>query len=138
MEATMLSLDHLMRANELNFALLTLIPASALAYFLTALAVGWLKDIGGFRKRKLVRQFTKSFRRLERLLNEEHDQVSIGLYIIELFTVYECIEELSSVEKLPVTLSEDLNDLARRDHSLDQKRWTIVRMRHSYKFLKHQ
>jgi nuclear-control-of-ATPase protein 2 len=132
MEATMLSLDHLMRANELNFALLTLIPASALAYTLAAAAFGRIRDICGFRKRKLRCQFRDSLRRLERLINERPDDIGRGLFVIELFRVYQTIEALSTISPVPVALMEDFNDLARRDLTMEQKRWAIIRIRHSH------
>lgn len=140
METTMLSVNHLMRANELNFALLTLIPASVIAYSIVAIVTGWIRDFGGFKSRKLQRAFLNSLRRIDRLLNtcDVADYVSQGEYIIELFTAYQNIEELGVIKSLPPTLLEDLDDLARRDFTVDQKRWTIVRMRGTNPLLSQQ
>jgi hypothetical protein len=129
LESALLAMDKLLRANELNFALLTLIPAAILAYSLASLLVRAMFGDSGEKQKK---QFAEALRQVEKLCNlAENSDASRGRMLIALYRLSLWTDKMSLDADTRPAILEDLGELARPDLTDDQRRWTLVRM-HSF------
>lgn len=121
LEAALFALDKLMMANELNFALLTVIPASIFAFYILKSIKSLFHPIYSHQ----VRQCLAAGREIERLCNlADSSDAHRGLLLISLYKLHKVYEHHPSAQYI----CEDLLDLADPDMTDDQRRWTALRL----------
>ena len=121
LQVALLAVDKLLRANELNFCLLTFIPAAYLAYS----GAKSLYSLSFNKSQKLVAKRRKeAVLQLDRLANlSEGSHVYRGLFLISLYRLSTCLFTDSDTR-----WTREICDLANPQLSDEQRRWTVQRM----------
>ena len=145
-ETAMAALDKLLSANELNFALLTIIPAVLFARFLVMQArLFWLRQ-RGLTRETLYSHIREELRRIERLLNGSITRPSKlgvqglrcrdqGYILIALhFLRQKATGRLPSARQEHMFL-EDLSELESTRLSAVQRVGVVQRMHRTYSFM---
>eukprot|EP01117_Protostelium_nocturnum_P012125 TRINITY_DN4448_c0_g1_i2.p1 TRINITY_DN4448_c0_g1~~TRINITY_DN4448_c0_g1_i2.p1 ORF type:complete len:587 (-),score=222.40 TRINITY_DN4448_c0_g1_i2:74-1834(-) len=150
-ERAMLAIDKLLKANELNFYALGLLPAATGVYFL--LRFLWRRISGTPNSGQKLETIREELRTLERLLNtnipEQFDQVSKEGNERNDLSVSESGRLLLSVDKLRKYSTsvgnnfrseflQDLGDLESGTNGVIKKQAIIDRMYHRYSFLNYK
>lgn len=132
LETALLALDKLLRANELNFALLTFIPASFVAYAILKGVIGlaWSRDES---RKKGAHRMLSALWDIERRCNlAEGSDRARGLLLVSLYRIHKQLDR-SLVRLDSPRMQKDLSDLADPKLSDEQRRWTVIRIRSTIK-----
>jgi len=136
------SLDKIMRANELNFTVLSLFPTAYLLGFTYYKVVGWLPNSHRRSRNKIFNDIAIHLRSIHMLLNKMEPAISSGsqrnwknaeqqgLLITEISLLHSEVKYLSEIEKN--MLNEDLADLENTNLTLQQRLETIQRIYNSF------
>lgn len=117
-ETALLAMDKLLRANELNFALLTIIPAGYLLFAAIRYSITVISGKSGFARQETIRG---QLEKIERLCNlSEGSEKDCGLLLMLVFRL---------CQTTAVFPDEDLQELISPQLTNEQRRWTAFRLR---------
>ncbi|KAJ3333904.1 Nuclear control of ATPase protein 2 [Blyttiomyces sp. JEL0837] len=138
----MSGVDKLLQANELNFAIMSIVPVVILLYFSGQAARQYIRTWAGLSFRVSCRNLRISLRSVERLLNraDRCDPKTEGLNAVESGLLLCEIHFLQSqLTRIPVahrqSFAEDIAELSERNLSILQKLRVAQRMSRTYLFL---
>ncbi|XP_074584026.1 protein DGS1, mitochondrial-like [Curcuma longa] len=147
LEIAMLELDQILKANEINFAVLAALPAFVLSLLLLMLVRAWIMQDKGAEGRGRV---ARRQRRLllveveERLVEfqtcmdqgkAEDAQSMYGLMLYTLDLLYKAVEKHAKETGEWIKLRKNIMDLAKPDLSTERKFAIILRMGRMYESL---
>jgi hypothetical protein len=134
LEAAMMAMDRLLKANELNFELLAVIPLLVLLYTTIGTGRYYVQRWMNRGDRYYVNSLRRRMHSLEQLLNSNFDEAQLGGEI--LLAVQSVLEDWSHLTRHIRTDYEDVfyDDLSELLSTLsaERKLWTMSRMFHYY------
>ncbi|KAJ8635524.1 hypothetical protein MRB53_009791 [Persea americana] len=143
-ETAMLELDQILRANEINFAILAALPAFFLSLILLMLVRAWVKQDKGaegkgrtarLRRRLLVVEVEKRIMQFQNCLDQGRDedaQCSFGLVLYSLDRLYKTVKRHAKETGEWPSLRQDIIDLAKPGLSTSYKLIMTSRMDRVY------
>lgn len=141
LELAMSALDKLLRANELNFAFLAVIPTFLLIYFGTSNAVGVASRYLSGGRVKSYELIRVGLREVERLLNRATsgrkeknvlNAVEVGMLVCEVHALRSCVSRVPV--KYRAAFKEDLEEIGNPAWTISQRLSTCHRMYRTYPF----
>ncbi|ONK61450.1 uncharacterized protein A4U43_C08F30040 [Asparagus officinalis] len=144
LEMAMLELDQILKANEINFAILAALPAFFLSLFLLMLVRAWaMKDKGAegrgraarIQRRLLLVEVEKRIMQLHSCMDqgkEEDAQCMFGLVLYSLDRLYKAVERHARETGEWLSLREDIAALGRSELEKADKLAVISRMERMY------
>ncbi|KAI8098649.1 ATP synthase regulation protein NCA2-domain-containing protein [Halteromyces radiatus] len=139
-DIAMQALDKLLKSNELNFAFLAVAPSM----LLTWATFSWIKNMyqkrGGNRVRQIGQPLKDTLRRIERLFTLDTNKTELscesqGVLLCELLLLRNYAQYLPTRNSVRELFLEDIRDLEAVRLDKQQKKETIIRMHHSWRFL---
>ncbi|KAJ3051579.1 Nuclear control of ATPase protein 2 [Rhizophlyctis rosea] len=143
LELAMSALDKLLRSNELNFAMLAVIPTLVVVAFLTRQLRSLLNETKGMRRRNTYDMIRNSLREIERVLNRcdrsGHPPLPFkdrGLLLCELHLLRRCVPMLPQEKNYRTMFVQDLRELEGRDsvYTIRQRLGVVRRIWRTYPF----
>ncbi|ONK78492.1 uncharacterized protein A4U43_C02F19330 [Asparagus officinalis] len=143
-EMAMLELDQILKANEINFAILAALPAFFLSILLLMLVQAWaLKDKGAegrgraarIQRRLLIVEVEKRVMQFHASTDqgkEEDAQCMFGLVLYSLDRLYKAVERHAKETGEWLSLRQDIANLGRPELSKEDKLAIISRMERMY------
>lgn len=139
LEVAMMAMDRLLKANELNFELLAIIPLLTLLYLLSGLGWRWIKRITDRSDEHRFAEIRGSIHEIERVLNrvDLEPLFSFGDVVVHCDSIMtQWILLSSSIRtRYDGDFKADLAELLSTRITNERKLWTIARMFHFYSFL---
>lgn len=138
LEAAMMAMDRLLKANELNFELLAVIPLLALLYYSIGTGRYYLRRWLHRSERNHQARLRRELHRLATILNAEPDEsIRAARVLISVQSLLQHWHRLPAARRgaFEAELSVDLQELLQSQPSAEQKLWTISRMRSYYPML---
>jgi len=131
----MLSLDKLLRSNELNFELLAVIPVLGVLYLSWQRVRSVWNDFRGRSTRALSKAFRDHVHALELVLGDvnENKDMMYGMIFYHCFCLVGLFEKLGTPDKRDL-FQADLLQVMNPETNSDTKRWAALRIRHYYSF----
>ncbi|XP_010244420.1 PREDICTED: protein DGS1, mitochondrial isoform X2 [Nelumbo nucifera] len=126
-ETAMLELDQILRANEINFAILAALPAFFLSLIFLMVVRAWLKQdtraegrgrIARLQRRLLIVEVEKRIMQFQTCVDqglEEDAQCMLGLVLYSLDRLYKAVERHAKATGEWLSLRQDIIDLAKPD-----------------------
>ncbi|KAG6501424.1 protein DGS1, mitochondrial-like [Zingiber officinale] len=147
LETAMLELDQILKANEINFAILAALPAFGLSLLLLMLVRAWIMQDKGAegrgrvarrQRRLLVIEVEKRLVEFQTCMDQgkaEDAQSMYGLMLYTLDLLYKAVEKHAKETGEWISLREDIVDLAKPDLSTVHKFVITSRMGQMYESL---
>ncbi|KAI4383709.1 hypothetical protein MLD38_009515 [Melastoma candidum] len=143
-ETAMLELDQILRANEINFAILAALPAFFLSFLLLMFFRSWLKQdtraegrgrIARVQRRMLIAEIDKRIMQCQTCLeqgSEADARCMYGLMLYSLDRLYHAVEKHAKATGEWQLLRQDIIDLAKPGLSTENKFRVTSRMGQLY------
>lgn len=143
-EEAMLELDQILRANEINFAILAALPAFFLSLIVIMLMRAWFKQdkkaegrgrVARIQRRLLIVEVERKIMQLESCKDqgqEKDAQCMLGLALYYLDRLYCSVEGHARATGEWISLRQDIIDLAKPDFQTAHKLRIISRMERIY------
>lgn len=139
LESAMMAMDKLLRANELNFELLAIIPLLSLLYFCARLGWRWIGQLARLPDEHRLAAIRQSLHNVERTLNQPDPEPAsnLGSIVVLGDSIMRHWSYLSSPlrSKYEAEFRTDLAEVLSSRINNEHKLWTITRMFHFYSFL---
>ncbi len=132
----MLTMEKLMRANELNFEMVAIFPITVLMYAVYWKASKKFEYLRGYSRKQLITSFKTCLLRISNIFPftiEGEAEIS-GQLVYECFNLTQFWQSLGHSEEENESFAIDLGVLLNSDATIEDKRWTILKMHNFYSF----